>query len=70
MTGSLMAGLYGLLSGSGLIAGAAPWADRRGDCSNQILETLEQWNRVLEETSLRRNGSLERNLEEARKPDV
>jgi hypothetical protein len=43
--------------------------DLRGDFPNQILETLEQWSRVLE-TLLGRNGSLEQNLEEARKPEA
>ena len=44
--------------------------DLRGDFSNQVLETLEEWNRVLEQTSLGREEALERNPKDAQKPDI
>jgi hypothetical protein len=44
--------------------------DLKGDFSNRVLETLEEWDRVLEGTSLGREEALERNPEHARKPDI
>ena len=33
--------------------------DLRGDFSNQVLETLEEWNRLLQQTSLGRTETAE-----------